>query len=271
VLVLSRADVEALLEPRALIDALARAFAEHAAGRSRVPSRTTVPVTEDGVLLLMPAAAPTDDGLALGTKLVTFYANNQARNAPTIQATYILMDGVTGTPLALLEAGFLTGLRTGAASALAARFLARQDSKTLVCFGAGVQAGFQLRCLTAELPIERVEVVGRDPVRARRFAEWWSGQLGLGVTVATDPNAAVAHADIVTCATTATTPLFDGRRLARGVHIDAIGSFQPARPSGAPGSSWTSPAPSTAPAISRSRSRKAWSGATTWRVRSRTS
>jgi len=72
-----------------------------------------------------------------------------------------------------------------------------------------------------------VEVVGRDPVRARRFAEWWTGQLGLPVTVVTDPDAAVARADIVTCATTATTPLFDGRRLASGAHVDAVGSFQP--------------------------------------------
>jgi ornithine cyclodeaminase/alanine dehydrogenase-like protein (mu-crystallin family) len=228
VLVLGRADVEALLEPRALIDALARAFAEHAAGRSRVPPRTTVPVTDDGVLLLMPAAAPADEGLALGTKLVTFYADNHARGAPTIQATYVLMDGTTGTPLAFLDAGFLTGLRTGAASAVAARYLARQDVRTLVCFGAGVQAGFQLRCLAAELSIERVEVIGRDPARARRFAELWSGELGIPVTVAADRNAAVARADIITCATTATAPLFDGRQLASGVHIDAVGSFQPA-------------------------------------------
>jgi len=227
VLVLGRADVEALLEPRELVDALARAFAEHAAGRSRVPPRATVPVTDDGLLLVMPAAAPADDGWALGTKLVTFYANNHARRAPTIQATYVLMEGTTGTPLALLEAGFLTGLRTGATSALAARHLARRDAKRLVCFGAGVQAGFQLRCLTVELLVERVEVVGRDPVRARRFAEWWTGQLGLPVTVVTDPDAAVARADIVTCATTATTPLFDGRRLAAGTHVDAVGSFQP--------------------------------------------
>jgi ornithine cyclodeaminase/alanine dehydrogenase-like protein (mu-crystallin family) len=228
VLILGRADVEALLEPRALIEALARAFAEHAAGRAYVPPRTTMPVTGDGVLLLMPAAAPADDGLALGAKLVTFYAGNQARGVPTIQATYVLMDGATGTPLAFLDAGFLTGLRTGATSALAARSLARADAKTLVCFGAGVQAGFQLRCLTAELPIERVEVIGRDALRARQFAERWSGALGLPVTVVTDRDAAVARADIITCATTATTPLFDGRRLSRGVHVDGVGSFQPA-------------------------------------------
>src|SRR4051812_25186474 len=123
-LVLGRADVAALLEPRALIDALDRAFAEHATGRSRVPSRAAVPVTDDGVLLIMPALAPDGDGLALGTKLVTFYADNPKRGAPTIHGTYVLMDGVTGAPLAFMDAGFLTGLRTAATSAVAARYLA---------------------------------------------------------------------------------------------------------------------------------------------------
>ncbi len=222
-LILGRADLEAVLEPRALIDALERAFADHAAGRSRVPPRTTVPVTDDGVLLLMPAA----DEAALGTKLVTFYPGNQARGVPTIHATYVLMDGATGRPQALLEGGYLTGLRTGATSALAARYLARKDAHTLVCFGAGVQAGFQLRCLTVELPIERVTVIGRDPERARRFGQEWSERLHLPVTVTTDAYDAVATADVITCATTAITPLFDGRRLRAGTHVDGVGSFQP--------------------------------------------
>jgi ornithine cyclodeaminase/alanine dehydrogenase-like protein (mu-crystallin family) len=227
VLILSRADVEALLEPRALVDALAQAFAAHAAGRSRVPPRSVVPVTDDGVLLLMPAIAPAGDGLALGTKLVTLYTGNQARGVPTILGTYVLMDGMTGAPLAFMDAGFLTGLRTGATSALAARYLARRDATSLLCFGAGVQAGFQLRCLAAELPLARVEVIGRDPARARRFAEAWSGTLGLPVTVVSDRDEAVARADVITCATTATTPLFDGRRLAAGTHVDGVGTFQP--------------------------------------------
>lgn len=230
-LVLGRADVEAVLEPRALIDALARAFAEHATGASRVPPRATVPVTDDGVLLLMPAVAPAgatpSDGVALGVKLVSFYAGNRARGVPTVHGTYVLMDGRTGAPLAFMDAGYLTGLRTGATSAVAARALARRDAKTLLCFGAGVQASFQLVCLAAEPPIVRVEVVGRDPERARRFAATWSERLGLPVTVTNDRDDAVARADVITCATTATTPLFDGGRLRPGVHVDGVGTFQP--------------------------------------------
>jgi ornithine cyclodeaminase/alanine dehydrogenase-like protein (mu-crystallin family) len=227
VLILTRADVEALLEPGALIDALAHGFAEYAAGRAHVPPRAAVPVSDDGVLLVMPADAVTDAGLALGTKLVTLYTGNQARGVPTIHGTYVLMDGRTGVPLGFMDAGYLTGLRTGATSALAARHLARRDARTVLCFGAGVQAGFQLLCLAAELPIERVEVVGRDPARARRFAETWTTRLGRPVTVTNDPAAAVERADVITCATTATTPLFDGRRLAPGAHVDGVGTFQP--------------------------------------------
>jgi ornithine cyclodeaminase/alanine dehydrogenase-like protein (mu-crystallin family) len=221
-LVLGRAEVEAVLEPRALIDALAHAFAEHAAGRSRVPPRASMPVTDDGVLLLMPAI----DDATVGAKLVSFYAGNRARGVPTVHGTYMLMDATTGAPLAFMDAGYLTGLRTAATSAVAARYLARRDAKALLCFGAGVQAGFQLVCLAAELPIVRIEVVGRDPERARRFAGTWGERLGLPVTVTTDRDAALARADVVTCATTATTPLFDGRRLAAGAHVDAVGTFQ---------------------------------------------
>jgi ornithine cyclodeaminase/alanine dehydrogenase-like protein (mu-crystallin family) len=227
VLILTRADVETLLEPRALIDALAHGFAEYAAGRAHVPPRAVVPVSDDGVLLVMPADASTGDGLALGTKLVTLYTGNQARGVPTIHGTYVLMDGRTGVPLAFMDAGYLTGLRTGATSALAARYLARRDARSALCFGAGVQAGFQLQCLAAELPIERVEVVGRDPVRARHFAETWTAKLRRPVTVVNDQTAAIERADVITCATTATTPLFDGRRLAPGVHVDGVGTFQP--------------------------------------------
>ncbi|MBM4441526.1 MAG: ornithine cyclodeaminase family protein [Candidatus Rokubacteria bacterium] len=226
-LILGRADLEALLEPRALIEALAAAFAAHAAGRTRVPARTVMPVTDDGTLLVMPAAAATAEGPALGTKLVSVYTGNGGRGLPTIHATYILLDGETGAPLALLEGESLTGLRTGATSALAARHLARPDSRRLVCIGAGWQAGFQLLCLAALLPIAEVAVIGRDPARAEAFATTWTTRLGLPVRVAADRVAAIAAADVITCATTSPTPVLDGRRLAPGAHVDLVGAFQP--------------------------------------------
>lgn len=227
-LVLTRDDLSAVLGPRDLVDALAEAVRAHATGRTRVPPRAAHPVTDDGLLLLMPAALyGADATVALGAKLVTYYGANRARGHPTIYASYLLMDGTTGRPQALLEGTFLTGIRTGAASALAARHLARPDARRLVCFGAGAQAAFQLRCLAAVLPLERVVVVGRDPGRARAFAQALGGELGIPVDVARDARRAVAEADVVTCATTSPTPVVAGADLAPGAHVDAVGAFRP--------------------------------------------
>jgi ornithine cyclodeaminase/alanine dehydrogenase len=165
---------------------------------------------------------------ALGTKLATVVEGNQRRGLPTIQATYLLTDPEIGTPLALMEAAFLTAIRTGAASAVAARYMARPDSRTLACFGAGVQARYQLLCLREILPLARVRVVGRDPARAAAFVRRMRDELGLPVEITTDRRAAVRGADVVSCATTATRPVFDGRDLGPGAHVDAVGNFRPA-------------------------------------------
>jgi len=231
VLVLRRNDLERLLVPRDVIDALAEAFRRHAAGRTSVPPRSVTPVGDAGTLLVMPAASLPAPGEhhagGLGAKLVTYYPRNRERGQPTHLATYVLLDHATGEPLALLEASFLTALRTGATSALAARHLARPDSRRLACFGTSVQAGHQLRCLAAVFTLERVVVLGRDAERARRFAQAMAEELAVAVDTSHDPRSAVSSADIVTCATTSPTPLFAGTDLRAGTHVDAVGSFRP--------------------------------------------
>ncbi|HTO10495.1 MAG TPA: ornithine cyclodeaminase family protein [Candidatus Binatia bacterium] len=159
--------------------------------------------------------------------MVTFYPGNRALGHPTHLATYVLMDAATGRPMALMEGTFLTGPRTGATSALAARHRARPDSRRLVCFGTSVQAGHQLHCLAAVLNLERVSVRGRDAGRAAAFAARMQQELGVPVEVARDAAVAVSEAGVITCATTATTPLFPGEALRPGTHVDAIGAFQP--------------------------------------------
>jgi ornithine cyclodeaminase/alanine dehydrogenase-like protein (mu-crystallin family) len=164
---------------------------------------------------------------ALGAKLVTVVEANRRRGLPTLHASYVLSDPETGAPLAFMEAGFLTAIRTGAASAVAAKYLARPQSRRVACFGAGVQAEFQLRCLKAALSVESVAVVGRDPTRAQAFAARMRGALGVPVEVTPDRRAAVREADVVTCATTSSRPVFAGRDLRPGVHVDAVGAFRP--------------------------------------------
>jgi len=228
VLVLSRADLERLLSPPAVIEALAEIFRLYAAGHATAPPRGVVPIGAEGILLLMPATAREPAaGAALGTKLASVYPGNRGRGHPTIYASYVLLDGGTGQPLALLEGTYLTGLRTGATSALAARFLARAGARRVACFGAGVQAGFQLLALAADRRLERITVVGRDAARARRFAEAMGARLGLAADVAGDPRIAVREADIVTCATTSATPVIFGDDLRPGTHVDLVGAFRP--------------------------------------------
>jgi ornithine cyclodeaminase/alanine dehydrogenase-like protein (mu-crystallin family) len=229
VLVLGRADLERLLTPLDLIDALDAAFRLAATGGCHVPPRGAVHAGDDGVLLFMPAATRggSGDTPALGAKLVSVYAGNRARGHPTLYASYLLMDGATGQPLALLEGTYLTALRTGATSALAARLLARADVRRVVCFGAGVQAAVQLKCLAAVRRLERATVVGRDPDRARRFALEATRALGLPVEVAPRGRTGVPDADIITCATTSATPVVFGADLRPGVHLDLVGAFRP--------------------------------------------
>ena len=159
---------------------------------------------------------------ALGTKLVTVVERNRRRGLPTLHASYLLTDPETGAPLALMEAGFLTAIRTGATSAVAARYLARRDSRVVACFGAGVQARFQLLCLSQVLPLAEVRVVGRDPARAARLrrADARRARHRRRVETSRDRRA-VAGADVVTCATTSPAPVFAGRDLGPGTHVDA--------------------------------------------------
>jgi ornithine cyclodeaminase/alanine dehydrogenase len=224
--VLGREDLATLLPPADVIGEVERAFRECAGGRVATLPRAALPMEGRGVFLTMVSALP---GLgALGAKLVTVVEGNRRRGLPTIHASFLLTDPDTGAPLALMEAGFLTGIRTGATSALAARYLARPDSRVVACFGAGVQARFQLLGLRAVLPLAEVRVVGRDAGRARAFAERMARELGVPVRALIDRKAAVAGADVVTCATTSARPVFSGRDLGSGVHVDAVGSFRPA-------------------------------------------
>jgi alanine dehydrogenase len=224
-LVLSRRDLERLLTPADVIEAVEGAFREVAAGRARVLPRAVLPMERHGVYLSMVSALPRRG--ALGAKLISVVARNRGAGLPTIHAVYVLSDPGSGAPLALMDAAFLTAIRTGATSALAARLLARPDSRVLACFGTGVQALAQLYCFKAVFPIDEVRVVGRDPNRAKRFADAATAALRVPVVVMTDRRAAVTRADLITCATTSPSPVFKGRDLSAGAHVDAVGAFRP--------------------------------------------
>lgn len=206
-----------------LLDAVEAAYRDVAEGRDRSPLRTHVAV-EGGDLLLMSGVR--EGGRGTTVKIVTVMPGNAARGLPTVQAVVTWLDALSGTPLALLDGGTVTAMRTGAASGVATRLLARTDATTLGLIGAGGQAEWQLRAVAAARPIRRVAVHARTPGAREAFAERMAAETGLEVTAVADAREAVAEADIVCCATTSSEPVFDAAWLRPGTHVNGIGAFR---------------------------------------------
>jgi len=226
---LSRTDVQSLISMDGAIDILERAFRDFAAGNVKMPVRTPIPVPENsGVALFMPAYIPSL--AALGAKVVTVYGNNPPKHKlPAVLGTIILLDPETGKPVCIMEAGFLTAVRTGAVSGLATKHLARDDAKVHVLFGTGVQAGAQARAVACARKLERCIVHSIDtPEMKRIFAQAMFEQTGVETVVAESPEDAVRQADILTLATSSKEPIIDGNWVKPGTHINGIGSHAPA-------------------------------------------
>jgi len=217
--IFTAADVHAALPWRLLVDHLEQAFATGA----QVPVRHAHALGGPDALLLMPAWTDT----VLGVKLVTVMPGNTARGVATVQATYLLLDRQTGQPLALLDGEALTLRRTAAASALAARYLARPQARKLLIVGSGQLALWMARAHHALRPdLAQVLVWGRNPQARAALAETLLRE-GLPAQACDDLEAAVRSADIISCATTSTEPLVRGEWLQPGAHLDLVGGFKP--------------------------------------------
>jgi ornithine cyclodeaminase len=155
---------------------------------------------------------------------VTLTPSNPDRGVPFIHAAYVLFDGETQAPRAVLDGEALTALRTAAVSGLATRYLAREDAHRLMLFGAGVQAKAHLEAMTAVRPVTGVTVMSRSPGPAEDLVEE-ARKRGIAASVG-EPDA-VAKADLVCTCTTSDEPLFDGSGLRPGAHVNAVGSYQP--------------------------------------------
>lgn len=223
--VLTAADIRSALTMDVAIDGVARAYGQLSAGKATMPLRSRFH-TEKGVTLLMPAHLHDSGDFAV--KIVSVYADNPQLGLPTVAATVLALDPQTGMPLALMEGDSLTALRTGAAGGVAARYLSRTDARTVVLFGAGVQARAQLQAAMVVRQIERVLIVDPFESAAQRLADeisTWPDEPV--VMLADDLHDALAQADIVLAATTSATPLFDGNDLKPGTHVTGVGSFTP--------------------------------------------
>ncbi len=228
-LVLSRADVRQLAPMPKAIELVIQAFRDLAEGRALSPLRTALEVIPgSGVTLVMPAYVPSAQ--ALGVKVVSVFTANAAAGLPTINAIVCLFDHATGQPVALMDGGYLTALRTGAVSGAASRLLARPESSVLTVVGTGAQALTQTAAVCAVRPIERVIVIARSAERFDQFrkgiAEDWP-DLTDRLERAIDVPSAMRSADIVCTATSSRTPVFDAADVQPGTHINGVGSFTP--------------------------------------------
>ncbi|MGD8257440.1 MAG: hypothetical protein PVH56_07705 [Desulfobacterales bacterium] len=215
---------DALPMPKA-IEAMKHAFGEYSAGKTTVPLRGRLD-SDNGITLLMPVHLHESQNMAV--KIVSIYPDNPKLNLPTISATVIALNPLTGIPLAIMEGTSLTAIRTGAAGGLAAQLLSREDSYSAALFGAGVQARTQLQAVLAVRDIQRVYLYDISESNAQKLAEevgTWPNPPE--VFIVSSPNEAVQNADIVIAATTSSTPVFDGHDLKAGTHITGMGSFSP--------------------------------------------
>jgi ornithine cyclodeaminase/alanine dehydrogenase len=198
-LYLTRADVEAAgVTMPEIIQALEIAFGEHGEGKTEMPPKPGVHTRPDAFIHAMPAYIPALH--AVGVKWVSGYPDNYRHNLPYISGLLILNDDETGMPLAVMDCTWITGVRTGAATALSARYLARPESETVGVLGCGVQGRTNVAALNALFPLKRVMAYDRTSENAERYATEVRERHGLEVEVVAEPRRAVTGCDIVVTA-----------------------------------------------------------------------
>ena len=220
----SAADVRRALPMAEAIEGIKAGYVQLSAGRAQVPLRMPLKVPPDDVTLIMPYYVPYNGG-ALGLKLVSVFSSNTGRGLPLIHSVVMAVDPVSGEPLALIEGGSLTAIRTGAASGAATDVLAQPDAAVAAIFGGGVQARRQLEAVCTVRPIERVYVYSLVGAEAFAAEMAGTGPIPNDIVIAQTPREAVAAADVICAATTTRTPVFDGRDVRPGTHINGIGSY----------------------------------------------
>ena len=220
VLILTRDDVTTLLDPGMLVDALGRAMADLSAERASMPARIAARVAEhDGGLFAMPAFVPSLE--VLESKLVSLFPHNL--DTPTHQAVILCFNPDNGTPSVLMDATYITEMRTAAGSALATRLLARDDATVLAVLGTGVQARSHARLVVSERPFDQILIAGRDPEKAERVAAELTNDIGRNVEAVPDIESAVERAQVICAATHSPQPVVRRGWIQLGTHINSVG------------------------------------------------
>ena len=207
------------------IDAMEKAFSSLSSGDSYVPPRFFSRLPKNELLMLFkPAYVEKENRITI--KFLTQRESGPIPGIPTIQGIVLVIDSLTGEILSIMDGEYLTALRTGAASGLATRCFARKDAQTMALFGCGSQGRTQLEAVLCERNISKVLVFDKNKEAADQLIQEMQEKFQLEMVYCTDTSV-LSEADIICTATNATKPLFKKEDVKKGVHINAIGSFQP--------------------------------------------
>ncbi|HBJ2609898.1 ornithine cyclodeaminase family protein [Clostridium botulinum] len=226
-LILTAEDIKKVFTMRDAIEADKEAFRLYSTNKAEVPLRTNINIPKyNGTSLFMPGYVEELD--TAGIKIVSVFPENVKLGKPAVPAKMILLDGKTGEVSAIMDGTYLTQLRTGASAGAATDILAKEDAKIGALIGAGGQALCQLEALLAARNLEIVKVYSRNFEKVKAFVEEAKKNLskyGTEIIGVNSSDEAIENADVITVVTTATSPVFDGRKVKEGAHINGVGSY----------------------------------------------
>jgi len=218
-------DVREMVNMEKAVELMKDAFSSFAMGNCYIPQRYISSFNDISVDIFFKPVYCKELG-RICMKMLTQKIANFERSRPTILGIVMLFDAETRETLAIIDGTYLTALRTGAASGIATKYLARTDAETVAVFGCGAQGRTQLEAVCAVRPVKMAMVFDIDPVASEQFKSELSQKLGIEIVIETDKNA-LKEADIICTATNSESPLFGKEDIKDGVHINAIGSYKP--------------------------------------------
>ncbi len=225
-LILSAEEMEGLVSMAEAIAAVENGFEEYARGKCEAPVRINVYAPEkNGRYILLPCYLA-DSGI-FHTKLFSVYLKNPKKGLPTNYYYYLLHDINTGELKAVMSGTYITNLRTGAVPGIATKYLARKDSRVFTLFGAGPVAEHQLLAMITVAKLDKINLVETNLDRASEFAGRMGPKYGVKINIVNYAQEAVREADIITTVTSSKKPVFDGRDVKPGTHINAVGGIHP--------------------------------------------
>jgi ornithine cyclodeaminase/alanine dehydrogenase-like protein (mu-crystallin family) len=224
--ILNQAQVVELLPMEECIEVMDGVLRTLAGGGAQLPLRTVLRLPDNrGIFGVMPAQLSAPD--ALGLKAIAVFPANEGTQLDSHQGVVLLLDPLTGAPLAIMDASSITAIRTAAVSGVATRVLARDDAGDLGILGSGVQARSHLEAMAAVRPLRRVRVFSPHAPRLASFVSWALERLGITVEPKSSPQEVVVGADLICTTTASRTPVVQGEWVEPGAHINAVGSSIP--------------------------------------------